>query len=303
MRRFAVLAFLMLVWSAGAHAQSSPGFVPGQVVTAQQLNSAFQLKQDYSPTLSSLISLGAGASNCQFVYFTGGFTLGLASIGTGLQCADGVLSASGAPGGIWSPSVGGTGVANSNSDTITLNGPVTFGGTISTAGGITLGGQLTTAGALTVGNLTTAGDLLMVIGSQSAGQVPMSGDGTINSSGVLDIGNLSHVTNGSLQPCPVGSSCGASIKITATGTVAVQSAQTVIWDPTSPAAVTFTLALAPVDNYCQSFVNASQQVTYPLQISGNGNDIGPAGATTAGFFGNGSARYCYSSAAGYWSQS
>ena len=194
--RIGLGAYIGLSWLSGiAFAQSSPGFVPGQVVTAPQLNAAFALKQDYSTTLGSLILAGAGATNCQLPYFTGGSSMGLLSLDPSLTCSGGVLSVSGAPGGPWSPSQGGTGVANNNSDTITLGGPVSFAGAVSAAGAITLGGTLTTAGALTIADLSTANELLYTTSSRSIGVLP---PGTIPASFTTLTATVAlDVTNGS----------------------------------------------------------------------------------------------------------
>lgn|GEM_PF-4074555 len=89
------LTLLLALFVTTAQAQSTPGWVGGQILTAQQLNDAFGVKQDYSSILTSLKTLGASAPTCSIVSFSGPNALSLLNLGSGLSCAGGILSAAG----------------------------------------------------------------------------------------------------------------------------------------------------------------------------------------------------------------
>lgn len=130
----AVLACML--GGAVAHAQGSPGLIPGQKVvdgagkldnkTAPQWNGYFEAKENYSPILFSLGNLQPSSgqvSTGALPYFTSPTTMGVLTIGSGLTLSGNVLSASGM-GGIIAPAFGGTGVNNGSiADTLTWHGP------------------------------------------------------------------------------------------------------------------------------------------------------------------------------------
>jgi hypothetical protein len=103
---------------------------------------------------------------------------------------------------------------------------------------------------------------------------------------------------------PNGTTIGTTQVYTNTGTQAAITVAEVDWNASSPAAgITFPLPASPTDHDCRTMVNNSQQYTYPATLSGNGKNIGPAGDTTISSYVPGPIKVCYSSGAGYWSQS
>ena len=113
------LLLAMLCASALARAQSSPGWVAGQIITAPMLNKEFSLKQNYSATLYDFSVLGQSAAPGQFLYFSAQNTPALGTYGSGLSLIDGVLTSTATGGSIAALNVGtsvdnpGTGTAES----------------------------------------------------------------------------------------------------------------------------------------------------------------------------------------------
>lgn len=98
------------------------------------------------------------------------------------------------------------------------------------------------------------------------------------------------------------STLGTSQIYTGSGTQPAMTANVAYWTAVSPsAALVIPFPANPSDNDCRSFVNASNQLVFPLQLNGNGHNIGSD--TTAVLFGNGAATFCYLASTGYWIQS
>lgn len=91
----------------------------------------------------------------------------------------------GTAGGVLSPGAGGTGVANNNSNTITLGGTIVTNGAISTASTITTAGVLTTAG-----DFTTTGAHALNFTTTGATSLTLPTSGTLVNTVVTSLGSL-----------------------------------------------------------------------------------------------------------------
>lgn len=313
MRILAALLALLLLTSV-ARAQSTPGFVNGQVVTAPQLNSAFATKQDFSSVFSQLKTIAQSASACNLLGFTGPNAFSLYTIGTGLTCVGNVLSATSAA--VFYPSVtktvnyviqpNDTGTTFNNvgaTGTVTLTLPSVSGNNgraycfvASVAQPLVVQAAVSDqiSVGLVVGNIggfaessVTGSTLCLTANNNGQWAATSSPTGYWSQDGLL-------FSSAYISPSNVGQ----TEKIAGTGTQSIL-ANTTVWAPSSCADATLNLPTTPVNNEVHRVINGGLCPANSMTVSGNGNTIGPT-ATGVVSVTPGAVDVRYMTVLGYW---